>query len=159
MLEIAKMLFAEGVDVELDVVGCRPLGPFPDFVKIHGFVSKATAEGRQLLDSLFSHAHFLINPARAECYGIVYAEASSFGLPSIATDVGGIPTVVKNGVNGQLFSLADSADKYCSYIKDVMSSRDQYRDLALSSFKEYENRLNWAVAGRAVRDLIRGLID
>jgi glycosyltransferase involved in cell wall biosynthesis len=111
-----------------------------------------------LLDSLFSHAHFLINPSRAECYGLTYAEASSFGLPSIATDVGGIPTVVKNGVNGQLFSLADSADKYCSYIKDVMSSRDQYRDLALSSFKEYENRINWSVAGKAVRDLIRGLI-
>jgi glycosyltransferase involved in cell wall biosynthesis len=159
VLEIAKMLFAEGVDVELDVVGCQPPGPFPDFVKIHGFVSKTTAEGRQLLDSLFSHAHFLINPARAECYGIVYAEASSFGLPSIAIDVGGIPTVVSNGVNGQLFSLADSADKYCSYIKDVMSSRDQYRDLALSSFKEYENRLNWSVAGKTVRDLIRGLID
>ncbi|MEO7863015.1 MAG: glycosyltransferase family 4 protein [Nitrospirales bacterium] len=159
VLEIAKMLFAEGVDVELDVVGCRPPGPFPDFVKIHGFVSKTTAEGRQLLDSLFSHAHFLINPARAECYGIVYAEASSFGLPSIAIDVGGIPTVVSNGVNGQLFSLADSADKYCSYIKDVMSSRDQYRDLALSSFKEYENKLNWSVAGKTVRGLIRGLID
>jgi glycosyltransferase involved in cell wall biosynthesis len=159
VLEVAKMLFAEGVDVELDVVGCRPPGPVPDFVKIHGFVSKTTAQGRQLLDSLFSHAHFLINPSRAECYGVVYAEASSFGLPSIAIDVGGIPTVVKNGVNGQLFSLADSADKYCSYIKDVMSSRDQYRDLALSSFKEYENRLNWSVAGKAVRDLIRGLID
>jgi glycosyltransferase involved in cell wall biosynthesis len=159
VLEVAKMLFEEGVDVELDVVGCRPPGPVPDFVKIHGFVSKTTAQGRQLLDSLFSHAHFLINPSRAECYGVVYAEASSFGLPSIAIDVGGIPTVVKNGVNGQLFSLADSADKYCSYIKDVMSSRDQYRDLALSSFKEYENRLNWSVAGKAVRDLIRGLID
>ena len=156
VLEVAKMLSAEGVDVELDVVGCRPPGPVPEFVKVHGFVSKTTAEGRQLLDSLFSRTHFLIVPSRAECYGVAYAEASSFGLPSIATDVGGIPTVVKHGINGQLFSLADSADKYCSYIKDAISSRSQYRDLALSSFRYYENRLNWSVAGRTVRDIIHG---
>lgn len=159
VLKTAKMLFAEGVDIELDVVGCRPPGLVPDFVKVHGFVSKKTAEGRRLLDNLFSDAHFLILPSQAECYGVVFAEASSFGLPSIATDVGGIPTVVKNGINGQLFSIEDSADKYCSYIKDVMSSRNQYRDLALSSFKEYENRLNWSVAGRTVRELIHEIVD
>ena len=154
----AKMLFDEGVDVELDVVGCRPPCPVPDFVKIHGFVSKRTPEGRQLLDRLFSHAHFLFVPSLAECYGVVFAEASSFGLPSITTDVGGVPTVVKNGINGQLFSIEDSADKYCSYIKDVVFSRDKYRNLALSSFKEYENRLNWQAAGRSIRDLVSEII-
>ena len=159
VLKTAEMLSAEGVDVELNVVGCQPPGSVPDFVKIHGFVSKKTVEGRQLLDSLFSRAHFLFLPSQAECYGLVFAEASSFGLPSIATDVGGIPTIVKNGINGQLFSLTDCADTYYSYIKDVTSSRARYRDLALSSFKEYENRLNWSVAVRSVHDLFRGLID
>lgn len=159
VLKTAEMLSAEGIDVELDVVGCQPPGPVPGFVRIHGFVSKKTAEGRQLLDRLFSRAHFLFVPSLAECYGLVFAEASSFGLPSIATDVGGIPTVVKNGINGQLFSLTDSAENYCSYIKDVMFSREQYRNLALSSFREYETRLNWSVAGRTIRDLLSGLIE
>lgn len=159
VLKTAKMLSAGNINVELDIVGCQPPVPVPDFVRVHRFISKKTAAGRQLLDRLFSNAHFLIVPSLAECYGLVFAEAGSFGLPSIATDVGGIPTVVKNGVNGQLFSLADSADKYCSYIKDAMSSRARYRDLALGSFREYEKRLNWSVAGRTVRDLISGLIE
>ncbi|TSA49979.1 MAG: glycosyltransferase [Sphingobacteriales bacterium] len=38
-------------------------------------------------------------PSRAECYGIVFAEASSYGLPSVSTDTGGVSAVVKEGVN------------------------------------------------------------
>ena len=156
-VKTAQMLVSEGFDVELDVVGCEPIGAVPSFVRIHGFVSKKTTEGQRLFADLFSRAHFLLVPSQAECYGLVFAEASSFGLPSLAANVGGVRTVVKDDVNGRLFSLEDDAGEYCAYIKGILAAEGRYRKLAISSFVEYEKRLNWSVAGGAVLDLLRAL--
>ncbi len=153
-LRVAGYLNAQGLPTELHVVGCQPPDPVPDFVKRHGMVSKRTPAGRALLDRLFGEAHFLIVPSRAECYGIVYAEASSFGLPSLATDSGGIPSVVRNDRNGQTFPLDAGPERYGEYILAFMSHRDQYERLARSSFQEYAETLNWSSAGRRVRELI-----
>ena len=102
-----------------------------------------------------TEAHFLILPSRAECAAVVFAEASSFGLPSLGTKVGGIPTVIRDGKNGQTFSLYDNPEAYCDYIQALMSSRQKYNELALSSFREYSERLNWVVAGKKVYELVQ----
>jgi glycosyltransferase involved in cell wall biosynthesis len=101
-----------------------------------------------------SESHFLILPSIAECNAVVFAEANSFGLPCLATNVGGIGTSVISGKNGYTFDLSESADRYCDAIEQVMSSEESYRDLARSTFMEYSSRLNWAVAGNEVRTLI-----
>jgi glycosyltransferase involved in cell wall biosynthesis len=156
-LAITKLLNERGLRTELHIVGCDPPSEPPPFVKNHGFISKTTEEGQKYLDQLFSEAHFLILPSRAECCAVVLAEASSFGLPSLATNVGGIPTAIFDGKNGWTFELNDTPEKYCSYIEKFMSARDDYKELALSSFQEYLERLNWHSAGAKVYDLLQEL--
>jgi glycosyltransferase involved in cell wall biosynthesis len=151
---VAKSLIKRGIRTELHDAGCDPPGSLPHFVHRHGFLSKKTKEGSEKLDALLSESHFLILPSRAECAAIVFCEASSYGLPSLATDVGGITTFVRNGRNGRTFSLDESPEKYCDYIETLMSSRELYAALALSSFLEYSERLNWATAGQQVHKLI-----
>jgi glycosyltransferase involved in cell wall biosynthesis len=153
-VKVAELLNRRGIKTELHIAGCQPPGNLPDFVKLHGFVSKTTKAGRNLLDRLFRESHFFFMPSKAECYGLVYAEASSFGLPSLAADVGGVSTVVRDGKNGRLFKLEDEPEKYAEYIHQLISSREAYEQLSLSSFQEYTERLNWTVAGKRVRDLI-----
>ena len=104
-----------------------------------------------------SDSHFLILPSRAECFGVVFAEASSFGLPSVATNTGGVSTAIRDGRNGQTFPLSASPAEYCNYIERLFLSKQAYRDLALSSFQEYSARLNWAAAGRQVCELVQAL--
>lgn len=58
---------------------------------------------------------------------MVFAEANSFGLPSLASNVGGISSVVRNG---QLFSLKQGAENYANYVKLLMFSKKQYQNLA-----------------------------
>jgi glycosyltransferase involved in cell wall biosynthesis len=157
-VEVARMLIQRGIRAELHVVGCQPRGEVPDFVKVYGFLSKADAEGKERLERVLSESNFLIVPSRAECYGLVFAEASSYGLPSLATDVGGIPTLIRNGKNGHIFPLDEGPAAYCDYIEVLFSSPDEYRELALSSFQEYSERLNWTSAGRKVRDLIAEIV-
>jgi glycosyltransferase involved in cell wall biosynthesis len=79
-------------------------------------------------------------------------------VPSLATNVGGIPTAVRNDLNGRTFAINADAREYCSYISNLFFNYAQYKDLALSSFNEYESRLNWSVAGRTVKKLFEELI-
>jgi glycosyltransferase involved in cell wall biosynthesis len=153
-VQVAEWLNRQGLPTELHIVGLRPPDAFPPYVKCHGFVSKKTKQGRSLLNTLFEESHFFILPSKAECYGIVFAEASSFGLPSVATNTGGIPTAIHNGKNGQTFSLEDGPDQYGAYILGLMSDKEKYTQLALSSFQEYSERLNWRSSGEKIRSLI-----
>lgn len=153
-LAVAQGLNRRGLRTELHIVGCHPPHDVPSFVTLHGYVSKKTEEGRRILDRLFAESHFLIVPSRAECFGLVYAEASSFGLPSLATKVGGIPTAVRDAANGYTFALDDDPERYCDYVTGVMASRAEYERLSFSSFREYKERLNWTSAGKRARELI-----
>ncbi len=153
--EVADQLNQRGLKTELHVVGCHPPVSPSSFVKQHGFISKKTEEGRRLLDRLMAESHFLILPSRADCSPVVIPEASSFGLPTLATRVGGIPTAIQDGKNGQTFAPADGPEKYCDTIERFMSSKQEYNELALSSFREYSERLNWSSAGREMHSLIQ----
>lgn len=151
VLETARILHESGRKVELWLVGSLPDDgrSLPEYVHGLGFVSKAKQEGRELLEKLFRESHFLFVPSRAEAYGIVFCEASSFGLPSLTCRVGGIPTVVQDGKNGQTFEANASPREYADYISRSMDDYPGYLRLARSSFGEFRERLNWGSAGKA----------
>jgi glycosyltransferase involved in cell wall biosynthesis len=157
-VKVAGELNQRGLPTRLHVVGVKNLNrEVPDFVVNHGFISKASGEGIQKLERLFSESHFLIVPSRAEAYGLVFCEASSFGLPSLSTNVGGISTVIRDGINGKTFSLDSNAKDYASFILDHFNHFPGYRQLAYSSFHESESRLNWEVAGKSLMQLLKDL--
>jgi glycosyltransferase involved in cell wall biosynthesis len=155
--EVAGRLNRAGLKTELTVAGCAPdlTEEEKQFVKVIGFVDKATQAGREQINRLFRESHFLIVPSRAECYGIVFCEASSFGVPCISTNVGGIPTAVRNDINGQVFELDADIERYCDYISDLFVDYQRYKKLSLSAFNEYRKRLNWDVAGKEVKKLLQ----
>ncbi len=158
--DAARLLNENGLETELTVAGCAPPPEIAaqKYVNAVGFVNKATVAGREQIDRLLRETHFLIVPSRAECYGIVFCEANSFGVPSVSTAVGGIPTVIKNGVNGQTFELEASAERYAEYISETFADYSKYQTLARSSFREYETRLNWNVAGQTVKNLLEKIV-
>jgi glycosyltransferase involved in cell wall biosynthesis len=154
-LKTAQILNAQGLEAELHIVGCQPPVEAPGFVRLHGYVFKSSEAGIWLLERLFSQAHFRILPSRAEAYGVVFAEASSYGVPSLATRVGGILTAVEDGRNGKLFALEAGAESYAETIQSLWSAKESYRELASQSFQEYAHRLNWATAGGKVREYLQ----
>jgi glycosyltransferase involved in cell wall biosynthesis len=156
---VAQTLNQAGLKTELTIVGCTPdlPPPLPDFVKPLGFISKATPKGQQQLHRLIAESHFLILPSRAECYGIVLCEANALGVPCLATDVGGIPTIIRGDRNGKCFSQTAPIEDYCDYITQLFTHYSDYRTLALSSFDAYQSRLNWQVAGQTVKQLLKDI--
>ena len=158
--KIAEELNSRGIDTELSVVGCEPetVEPLPSYVKNLGFIPKHTREGINKINKLFTESHFLVLPSRVDFSPHVFCEANSFGLPCIGTQVGGIPTLIKHGLNGQTFSLSASISEYCNYIARLMDNYNDYKKLSYSSFNEYQSRLNWSVAGHTVKKVIQGFL-
>jgi glycosyltransferase involved in cell wall biosynthesis len=158
--KVAKRLNELGLSTELTVVGCQPLvnEPLPEFVKPLGFISKSTNEGKEIISQLIAKSHFLILPSMADCTPIVLCEANSLGVPCLSTKVGGIPTIIKDDINGQLFDVDADISEYCKYILDLFVYYSEYKKLALSSFNEYQSRLNWSTSGRIVKNLLMDII-
>lgn len=156
VLAVAKALHEAGQAVECHIVGYTPhLKTIPPYVKIHGFVSKHTAEGKIKLRQLLSNSHFLFVPSRGEAYGIVFCEANAFGVPCLTTYVGGIGTIVKDDINGMTFALDAPVSCYCDYMVNIMQDRARYEALALSAYHEFITRLNWKAAAETVKGLLR----
>lgn len=155
-LEVAEKLNNSGLKTELTIVGCQPSvdKPLPDFVKVLGFIPKSTSEGKKKIYQLIADSHFLILPSIADCSPIVFCEANSLAVPCISRNVGGIPTIIKDDLNGKLFERDSDSTEYCKYIFNIFTNYAQYKELALSAFNEYKSRLNWRVAGQKVKDLL-----
>uniref|UniRef100_A0ACD5GZE8 Glycosyltransferase n=1 Tax=Desertifilum tharense IPPAS B-1220 TaxID=1781255 RepID=A0ACD5GZE8_9CYAN len=131
----------------------------PDFVNCLGFLKRNTELEKQQFNQLLANTHFLILPSRAEAYGLVFCEANSFATPCLATNVGGIPGVIRDDYNGKTFSLDASVSDYCQYIANLMSNYEEYQQLAFKSYAEYQSRLNWTVTSQKIQELLEGLLD
>lgn len=147
---VTEALVRAGCDATLDLVGCLPPAgeQVPSYVRLHGFVSKNTEEGRRKLQQLYREAHFFILPSIAEAYGIVLVEALSHGLPVVCSGVGGMGTVVREGVSGRLFPVEAPARDYAGFLAGLVGAPANYRALATSARQLFERELNWPVAGR-----------
>jgi len=117
----------------------------PSFVRLHGLLRKSVPHELETLLRLYRDAHFFLLPTRWEPFGHVFTEAAAFGVPSIATQVGGVPTAVRDGVSGKLLPVEAEADDYAALIFDLLDDAARYRELAASSFAEYESRFAWPV--------------
>ncbi len=137
-------LLNAGIKAELTICGCVPPEKFKhDKIKVIPFLNKNIKEEREQLYNLYKEADFFILPTRFEAYGLVFCEASAYGLPSLATRTGGVPGVVTEGVNGFLFDEKDRGEGYAKKIIELYKNKQAYKALNLSSRRIFEEKLNW----------------
>jgi glycosyltransferase involved in cell wall biosynthesis len=91
-----RRLRQEVPEAELHLEGFHPRMD-EDGVIGHGRLAADTPEGRAELQSLFARATCFVLPSFVEPFGIVYVEAATAGLASVATSVGGTLTAVGDG--------------------------------------------------------------
>ncbi len=156
-IEIVNKLNQNGQKAELHIVGCQPPYPTPDYVKIHGYLNKNNPKEFFKIEDMFISSHFFLLPTKADCVPVVLAEASSYGLPSLTSNVGGISTAIRQNLNGFTFDLNSSSDDYVNCITHIFNSKDVYQKLVFTTINEYNTRLNWKSAGQAVHHLLESL--
>lgn len=147
-------LLDRGVDATLTLCGCVPPTGFeqPRF-RVIPFLNKHDPKQQELMKQLFLNAQFLLFPTRAEAFGVVICEASAYGLPTIATDTGGVGGALRNGINGFLMPYEARGEAYADKIMEIIAVPEQYHTLVVSSRDEFERRLNWDAWGRSMRSV------
>lgn len=157
VLKTIQILRNNGINAFLTICGCTPEITKEKHITIIPFINKNTKEGEEKIAKLFHKSHFLFLPSKAECFGIVFCEASAFGVPSLTNDTGGIGGAVVDGING--FKIKNpSPEAFSELISEIIQSSEKYRELAKSSRHYFEEKLNWKSWIKEVTPIIEKII-
>ncbi len=141
-----RQLRNAGIPAHLHVVGATLPGvESDDAVTWHGFISKSKPEGRARFETLMRGAAFKLLPTRQDCTPMVVAEANAYGIPVIATDTGGVGSLIANGKNGCLLPEAAGPLEYASLIASIWADRGRYLDMRVSARYHHDTVSNWAI--------------
>lgn len=143
-LDTFYSLQKRGIPVQLTIIGCLPPVPVTNKdISVIPYINRNKKKEAGQLQWIIRNSDFLLVPTRAECAGIVFCEASAYGVPSITTDTGGVTTNVTNGVNGYALPFTATAGDYADKIEQLFLDKERYQALSLSSRKKFEEELNW----------------
>ena len=158
-LSAYSFLKCQGFPCELTIIGCEPTFKVEDKgVKVIPWLDKSNAADMLRYDKIMRESHFMILPTEFDAYGIVFCEASAYGVPSLATNVGGVSQPIRDGVNGFLFSPHATAQEYAEKIKATFLDKKMYKALRYNSRREYETRLNWEVWSKAMSRIMEEIL-
>lgn len=99
--------------------------------------------GYNALKDLYASAHVFVLHSEEESQGIVFVEAMAMGLPVVATSVGGVPFVVKQGEMGLLSVFAD-IDVFSNNMYLLMQDEKLWVKLSHAA-KEHAQSFHWGV--------------
>jgi len=111
---------------------------------------------------LFKIAKLMIMPTLDEThkksiegFGIAYLEAAFFGIPSIASNIGGTPEAVINNYTGKIIN--DIGDLY-STIRNVLMDENKIAELGRNAQIRAVQEFNWNYISKKYLSLINSLI-
>ena len=140
---IPEMKFYESVyDIKANNVNVRPMG---------------TASKEELVDALCSsscyvHPSYIDNSPNSIC------EAQIMGVPVLATNVGGISSIVNGGVDGLLFP-ANAPYTAAALIKKVIADEALSKTLSSNAIKRATDRHNPAKIGNRLVEIYETIIN
>jgi D-inositol-3-phosphate glycosyltransferase len=108
-------------------------------------------QAHRRLSSWMRAADVTLVPSRAESFGLVALESSACGTPVVASDVGGLTTLVDDGVTGYLVAERD-ATHWADVVELALDSDDAtaMSNAAVLRAREY----TWRRAGESLAALI-----
>jgi glycosyltransferase involved in cell wall biosynthesis len=157
--EALREMHQMGVTAELLVCGCEPpAASMTNGVKVVPRIYKSRGNGMSLFRELMLSVDFLVLPTRQECYGMVFCEASAFGVPSITTDTGGVSGAVRNGINGYTLPLSSGGAEYGRLLSELYLDDRRLSALRRTSRVEYDERLNWDSWARSINKEVEKIL-
>jgi glycosyltransferase involved in cell wall biosynthesis len=157
VVDTLSALRRNGIDASLVVIGCTPSVPEELPVTIIPRLDKRDPTQRANFFEVMSRAHFLFVPSQAEAFGQVFCEACAFGVPSVGSTAGGIPTIIIDGVTGFTRSYDTPAAIFARIIADCLSDFTAYRRMACAAREDYNARLNWDRFGATICSQLKQL--
>ena len=167
--------FLKGVDVLIKAFNIITL-EFPTYkLKIVGYCPEGfdyyaeLANGNKKIEfhkpvfydkvvKLMSGCTLFILPSRTEAMGRVLLEAMACRKPIIASNVGGIPQIIKDGYNGLLFK-SENVDDLTKKIKLVLSNKNLANKLGNNGYAFVNEKLSEECYAKNYIEMIKNTIN
>ena len=154
-----KKLVKDGYNVKLTICGIKKndleISKY-DFIENLGFLNKNNSEDLEKYLKMWENTDILLLPTRAECAGIVFNEASAYGVPTITTNTGGVADYVKNNINGYRLSLDAKADDYAVLIENLIDN-NRLTSLSKGAIDLYNKTNSWKAWGKSFNKITSGV--
>ncbi len=154
VVKTVELLNRRGLKTSLTVVGCTPPIEANEHVTVHPFLDKTVPHDWRIFADIMYGSHFFFMPSQAEASPHALCEASAFGLPSISSTAGGIPTIIREAVTGYARPSDASPAVFADLIQRTFLDEPRYRAMCRSARQDFEERLNWPQFARKLSDRI-----
>jgi D-inositol-3-phosphate glycosyltransferase len=161
-IETLAALVPDHPGARLVVVG-GPSGPQGDaeVARAHELVDSHGLEDRvdfvpprphELLSTHYRAADVCLVPSRSESFGLVALEAAACGTPVVASDVGGLRSLVDHGRTGFLVEDPASSDAFAAWVRQILVEPLLAERLGTGSVLR-ARRYTWARAAHLLREI------
>lgn len=152
-VEVTEHLANLGWNSSLNYIG--PEHPLTENERVNwlGRLLLSNPQDRITHQQTLARSHWFLLPSLAEAYGIAPCEAAHFARPSAVSNVGGLPTVIKNEVTGLVFDKNASAKDYADKISAITLS--DYESLSNAAAKRATEALSWAAWASRTKEVIQ----
>jgi glycosyltransferase involved in cell wall biosynthesis len=138
-----RSIIDKGYDVDLIIAGDSPerkdYETLTNLLRLQERVKFFGRADRGDVVRLFNGCEFFVLPSRIEPFGIVNLEAMAAGKAIVATNVHGVPEIVKDGVNGILVKAQDDKSLANGMMKllDDVEFRNRLAENGKRMIKDY----------------------
>ena len=167
LLKAARILKDRGLRFKVHIVGDGPergklvrlkreLG-LEDEVIFKGKVDSESLVNEYMSSDIFVLPSIVDSRGDTEGLGVVLIEALSFGLPVIATNVGGIPDIVINGETGILVPQKDP-EELSSAVEYLLKNWEEAKKLVINGQKRIREYFSTESVVSKILEIYEGLV-
>ena len=159
-------------DAQLVLIGSSsgPDGPTEER-RIRQMVEELGLKNRVLFVEPQSHeklvdwyraADVVLMPSRSESFGLVALEAAASGVPVVASKVGGLQTIIEDGLSGYLIDDRDPCS-YADHVSKIISDTEKAKEMSIQAVNKSKS-FTWSVTAARLRRICldlqsRSLVD
>ena len=113
---------------------------------------------RPALASLYEQADIFVLASLTESCSVALLEAMGWGLPIIATRVGGTPELIDHGSNGLLIS-ADDVDALTTAIRELAHDAARRERFTVTNRALARERFSWRSVAEAYQGIFQDAVE
>lgn len=167
LMQACRLLLDRGVDIRLDIAGEDDVGGTGFRKVLEAELSRLNlgshvrflgAIDAEEVKARLTDAHLFVLASIAEPLGVAYMEAMSCEVPTIGTNAGGVPTLIRDGIDGVLVPPQDPK-ALADAIERLAGDPDQCLALSRAGRARIVAGYRAEMGAETIRDLTRAVLN